>query len=228
MNETDYKREFGIDPPNDEIRSKALEHALDIRKFEIELYWKRATYFWTLIAVTFAGYFAVLSSEKLQDKEYLAYIISCVGLVFTWAWFLVNRGSKYWQENWENHVNMLEDKVTGPLYKTVLFRPPDEEICEKFFTGPWTISVSKTNQWVSTFTLCIWIALIFHALPELKLQSPLSFKHLIIGGLTLGFCRLMCWKGKSYDGVFEHFAKKIESKIIERNDRQNSANTPPT
>ena len=28
----------------------ALEHALDIRKFEIELYWKRAAYVWAFIA----------------------------------------------------------------------------------------------------------------------------------------------------------------------------------
>jgi hypothetical protein len=36
-----------------------LGFALDIRKFEIELYWKRATYFWTFIGATFAAYGAV-------------------------------------------------------------------------------------------------------------------------------------------------------------------------
>lgn len=35
---------------------KALNQALDIRKFEIELYWKRATYFWTFIGATMAGF----------------------------------------------------------------------------------------------------------------------------------------------------------------------------
>ena len=30
-------------------RALALEHALEIRKFEIELYWQRATYFWTFL-----------------------------------------------------------------------------------------------------------------------------------------------------------------------------------
>ena len=33
-----------------------LAFAADIRKFEIELYWKRATYYWTFIAAAFAGY----------------------------------------------------------------------------------------------------------------------------------------------------------------------------
>ncbi|MEJ0010770.1 MAG: hypothetical protein WDN72_10050 [Alphaproteobacteria bacterium] len=80
------------------IRKKAklaLKYALDTRKFEIGLYWRRATYFWTLIAAAFAGYFAILSAEHLPDSHYLAFIIGCIGLFFTWAWFLVNRGSKY-------------------------------------------------------------------------------------------------------------------------------------
>jgi hypothetical protein len=93
--EKDYKQSFGLGNPLDTIKAKAaLEHALDIRKFEIGLYWQRAAYFWALIAAAFAGYFAILSAEKLPEKEYLAYIVSCIGLLFTWAWFLVNRGRK--------------------------------------------------------------------------------------------------------------------------------------
>jgi hypothetical protein len=99
--ENNYKQSFGLGQPPDKAKAKAaLELALDIRKFEIGLYWQRAAYFWALIAAAFAGYFAILSADKLTDKEYLAYIVSCIGLIFTWAWFLVNRGSKYWQENW--------------------------------------------------------------------------------------------------------------------------------
>lgn len=37
------------------VRKKALENILDIRKFEIEMYWKRATYFWTFIGAVFVG-----------------------------------------------------------------------------------------------------------------------------------------------------------------------------
>ncbi|MDK7224247.1 hypothetical protein QP468_13575, partial [Proteus mirabilis] len=94
----------------------ALEKALDIRKFEIELYWKRATYFWTFIGVTFAGFFAVQTSSSL-NKQDISVVLSCLGIIFSWAWFCVNRGSKFWQENWEKHVDNLEDKIIGPLYK---------------------------------------------------------------------------------------------------------------
>ena len=51
----EYRNEFLADK---EIRTKALERALDIRKFEIDLYWKRAAYFWTFIAATLAGFIA--------------------------------------------------------------------------------------------------------------------------------------------------------------------------
>ncbi len=42
-----------------DLKKRALERAIDIRKFEIDLYWKRAAYFWTFIAATSAGFFAI-------------------------------------------------------------------------------------------------------------------------------------------------------------------------
>ena len=64
----------------------ALQWALDTRKFEIEMYWKRAGYFWTLIGVAFAGYFAILSNEGVNFDRFLyAYIVACIGLVFSFA-----------------------------------------------------------------------------------------------------------------------------------------------
>src|SRR5437879_13922105 len=80
-----------------EKRKLAHELALEIRKFEIELYWKRATYFWTLIAATFAGFFA-LASQSSVSHPILPFLLSCIGLVLSTSWYLVNRGSKYWQE----------------------------------------------------------------------------------------------------------------------------------
>ena len=89
--ETEYRKAFELDSDKSDKPAKALEYALDIRKFEIELYWKRGTYFWTLIAATFAGYFAVLAAETIENKLFNAYVLACIGFVFTLAWFLVNR-----------------------------------------------------------------------------------------------------------------------------------------
>jgi hypothetical protein len=132
----------------------ALEQALDIRKFEIELYWKRATYFWAFIAVTFAGYFAVLGiqNEDLLIKKNLAlFLINSLGIMFSFSWFLVNRGSKFWQNNWERHVDLLEDTKMGPLYKTVIELDRKPKLYEEA-----KYSVSKINQLLSLYMVVIW------------------------------------------------------------------------
>lgn len=98
---------------------------------------------------------------KLLNKQFYAYVIGIIGFVFTWAWFLANRGSKYWQENWENHAAMLEDETIGPLFKTTLHRPKSDDWVENIITGPANFSVSKISQWVSMFTLLIWVVLIW-------------------------------------------------------------------
>ncbi len=193
--EHDYRRSFGLGHPPDKNKAKAaLDLALDIRKFEIGLYWQRAAYFWALIAAAFAGYFAILSADHLRDKEYLAYIVSCIGLVFTWAWFLVNRGSKYWQENWENHVDMLEDSIVGPLYKTILHRSDKECFfgkLEQYVLGPQAISVSKVNLIASIFTISIWITLLLHSLLPIHTGGPISWKHVAVGTITVIFMGIM-------------------------------------
>ena len=58
----EYKDKFGLDKPGSN-KGEALKYALEIRKFEIDLYWKRATYFWTFIAAALAGYFLIQKSE---------------------------------------------------------------------------------------------------------------------------------------------------------------------
>jgi uncharacterized membrane protein len=215
--EHDYKQSFGMgNPPDKEKAKKALEIALDNRKFEIGLYWQRAAYFWALIAAAFAGYFAVLSAESthLHDKEYLAYILSCIGLIFTWAWFLVNRGSKFWQENWENHVDMLEDHIVGPLYKTVLHRSGNGSLVERWIVGPRAVSVSRVNQWVSLFTICIWLTLLTHSVQEAHITRVDLWRYVIVGAVTLIFATIMMYGVKTNLGAQKHVVKHRRSQII--------------
>jgi hypothetical protein len=134
---------------------EAYKIAIDTRKFEIELYWKRTTYFWAFIVTTFAGYGWTLKSKSTSDDNFLALLLSCFGLILSVSWFLANKGSKQWQENWENHIELLEDKITGPLYKISLKRKNSS-----FFTGPGDYSVSKINQLISIFVAIVWIILI--------------------------------------------------------------------
>lgn len=213
--EDEYKESFGLgETPNLGKAEKALNLALDIRKFEIGLYWQRAAYFWALIAVAFAGYFAILGSEHLEDKEFLAYIVSCIGLIFSWAWFLVNRGSKYWQENWENHVDMLENQIIGPLYKTILHRPEDRDFFEKHIFGPQAISVSTVNLMVSIFTIMIWVVLLVHSLPPFHYTWAVSWKHVLLGVVTLAVMLYMRFGAGTSLGSHQHAVTKRRSEIV--------------
>lgn len=98
-------------------KEKVFERAHDIRKFEIELYWKRTTYFWAFIAVSFSGYFAILTSRNIHFQEQYLFLIESIGFIFSLGWFFVNKGSKHWQLNWEKLIDSLEDDITGPLMK---------------------------------------------------------------------------------------------------------------
>lgn len=198
--EDQYMQLFGLgQPPDPKKAEAALQHALDIRKFEIGLYWQRATYFWALIAAAFAGYFAVLAAEHMSapEKAFNAFVIACLGLIFSLSWFLANRGSKYWQENWENHVDMLEDGITGPLYKTILHRPPNKNPLSRLIEGPAPFSVSQINQWVSIFTLVIWLCLIWDVLPAFDLKAEISGRYAAISAVTAVAAGLLLLRTKS-------------------------------
>ena len=100
---------------------KAYDTAADIRKFEIELFWKRATFFWAFITAIYVSYFQVLTLIHKCEHGYISLVIlAALGLFFCFSWLLSSKGSKHWQENWEEHLNILEDEITGPLYKTYL------------------------------------------------------------------------------------------------------------
>ncbi|MFD4820868.1 RipA family octameric membrane protein [Peribacillus butanolivorans] len=138
---------------SNEVTKEALKQALDIRKFEIEMYWKRATYFWTIIGVIFAGYFLLMSKDVLDSQPTLIFLLNCIGFIFSLSWYLVNRGSKFWQNNWEKHVDLLEDKVMGPLYKTVI---QNSNLKIYHLHKEYNYSVSKINQILSLIVTIIW------------------------------------------------------------------------
>lgn len=152
-------------------RKEALEQALDIRKFEIGLYWERAKYFWGFSAAIFAGYFLYLTKVQ-SHSDNIQFAIACIGLMFTYSWLLVNKGSKFWQNNWERHVDLLENEFQGPLYKTVLLR---SEVFQKTtffsrFTREYPFSVSKINQLLSAYLSGVWVVL--GGVPFIKEQFP--------------------------------------------------------
>jgi hypothetical protein len=136
---------------------EALKQALEIRKFEIEMYWKRAQYFWAFLITIYGSYFIVYAkTSPVEDyqRDLILLILSTMGMFFSVGWHVVNRGSKFWQNNWEHHVDALEDYVYGPLYKTIIARTDYgiHIVGDCYFTPvhPYPFSVSKINCLLSS------------------------------------------------------------------------------
>jgi len=161
---------------NDHICRKkakaALTRAHDIRKFEITMLWERAKYVATFQTLLFAALGVAFSAEILASDDssgnhestvvYILRLIICVvGVYSSFFWCLINKGSKFWHENWERHIDFLEDEFDGKLHKTVLHK-----------IGRRPYSVSRVNISISQMFFVAWFALLaiiaFDSLQVLK------------------------------------------------------------
>lgn len=145
-----YKALFG-DPKNLE---PALKTAMEERKLEIDMYWKRAAYFWTLIGASFVGFFS--ANQIIGRHSAVPFLIACLGVAFSFSWYLVNRGSKRWQENWERHVELLEEATYGPLHRITL---DAGEYRLRHLHRAYGFSVTRVNQLLSALVVCFWTIL---------------------------------------------------------------------
>jgi hypothetical protein len=213
-----YKKQF--DEPSewnkdtqkesDSRAGRALAYATDIRKFEIELYWRRATYFWAFIGAAFAGY-ALTYKTSADHEPWLSLLFSSLGLVFAFAWYLVNRGSKFWQNNWERHVDMLEDMTLGPLYKTfatdISSRNP--------LTAPGAFSVTKINQILSVFVSLVWVTLFAKSLLPISLDLEFSLGKFAVCSITV-ICLWMLYflcRSSNEQTVTKFTSRKVKTEI---------------
>lgn len=162
-----------------EHQENALKTALDTRKFEIEMYWKRATYFWAFIAATFAAYFLLLTSDKAIQIKGFTIVVSAIGYFFSLGWYFVNRGSKLWQSNWERHVDFLESEIQGPLFAYI--KIPEHKF--KKLSGEYPFSVSKINQLLSFMMVVFWFSTfifsIFYCFNKLWINNAWQIYYLL-------------------------------------------------
>ncbi len=125
---------------------QSLNLAHELRKFEIELYWKRATYYWAFIALILTGFSYLISIALQQSLSYkynmfylglITYLLSVLGYFMSLCLTFINIGSKFWQSNWERHVDLLE-KIAGiNIYKL------------KLDSGRDPISINRVNVAIS-------------------------------------------------------------------------------
>ncbi|MBA0215333.1 RipA family octameric membrane protein [Pectobacterium brasiliense] len=138
------------------ILKEAYEKSHQIRNLELDLYWKRATYCWTLIAalITICGllFSTYFKSENVNDRDesILIFIggISMVGVFVTIISSLIFRSGEYWKRNWESHVSMLEPLFSGRIYSTHIV------------PSRYRSSISKLNTSLFNIILCCWIVIL--------------------------------------------------------------------
>jgi hypothetical protein len=199
----EYKKSFiessALPDKANEIHRKAYEIANDNRKFEIDNYWKRANYYWLFQASVYAGYFYSITAENdkyICKNPEIIVGITCLGFLTALAWHFSNKGSKKWQENWENHVDELENGITGPLYKTINNN------------GTW--SVSKINELVSLFSVIAWVPLGFKTIHNFWNFNILAFGIYVLILSLIVFVFLLLGRGSDSYKKHEFFKRGEE------------------
>jgi hypothetical protein len=147
----------------------AYKKAWECRDFEIDKFWSRSAFFWGFIVLIFTGYLTVITKEHNSfyvQIEYLDLYLMLLGFLFTLAWLLVIKGSKAWQENWEAHIDHLENFISGPLYKTVWYSKQN-----KFY------SVSKINEILALITLLLWVGIFCQYISQYKICIPFLYQN---------------------------------------------------
>lgn len=175
-----------ISSPSLDAQKAALARAHELRKFEIENYWKRATYFWAfqLAAFTLLGLLwkeTVGPPPNLHENALM--IPSGLGAITGLVGWMTARGSKFWQENWECHVDMLETSLEGRLTQVVFIR------------GGSKFSVSRVNEKLLFVITAGWF-LLFAALVFLPMLSNVSeTMQRVFGFLVLGCACAFVYEG---------------------------------
>lgn len=153
---------------------KAFETANDCRKFETKFFWQRGTYYWAFILASFTAHFACMGNffdgkpisfcdiKDLPDFSLLALAVTAFFcFFFSYAWVIVNKGSKFWQENWEKHIGNLEEKTVGHLFNVVMNENNTEECSPNIFScKSYRYSVARMTQ-VTALVLMVASFLLF-------------------------------------------------------------------
>lgn len=175
---------------------------LDLRKFEIENFWKRALFFWGTLALVLIAYSKNDLGHKYQP------IISFIGLLYNIVFSLSLRGSKYWQEHWEVMATAYENKNNFSLVNEASYEPN----FKSFFTYPYRFSVSKLTMLLSDSTVLMWFMLWLKDIISLALSKDQLKDHLFANLYVILFhvVILIYWAFFFSYGKVYHKRKKKE------------------
>lgn len=147
-----------------ELEKLEFEKSLELRNFEIKNFWTRAWFFGALMVAIASAYFEVSKDDTKPSAKYQIYL-AFLGLLVSLFQCLMNRGSKYWQERWENKTKNRESQLGIDVTKT---KGPDERWLldagtlaknENFFSLPRRYSVTKLTILVWDIITIAWCSL---------------------------------------------------------------------
>ena len=193
-----FGKGFSEKKKTDQERVKAaLKLAHEIRQFEIRLYWQRSFFFWGFLIILFTGLFFLIGTkqefsilakteqefsilDKTEQKSFIRenellfsvflFVLCCLGLLVSFAWLYIHKGSRTWQKNWEYHIDFLEDKITGKLHKSAIGERSE------FFSPSQihkTIIQAFIIVWLS-LVICTAYGLYYQFISYLKIENPYS------------------------------------------------------
>lgn len=142
---------------------KRLQYAAEVRQFEIGLFWQRSLFFWGFSGAALVAYSAFTQPE---DRD-LRFMIACFGFLCSLAWTLANRGSKYWQEAWEQKVESAQEAVLG----IKLFSDIAPLKKQGIVWSARRYSVTRLTIALSDATTIAWVALGANASPGLAWKA---------------------------------------------------------
>lgn len=144
------------------------EKIFELRKFEIENFWKRTLFFWGTITIIYAGYFSA-------SLGYFQIIVPLIGVLFNVIFSLSTRGSKYWQEHWESIAIVYENELNFKLFSTGTSNLIDKHN-KSILTKPYRFSVSKLTMLLGDLSVLTWIILWIKELFDLFSKNILRFE----------------------------------------------------
>ena len=149
-----------------------------------------------------------MTAEKdtidIFQQEWLLLLLAALGFLLSLLWYMANRGSKFWQENWEAHIEELSTHLGIPIFGIIKSR----EHSIRNLMQEYPFSVSKVNQMVSLIITFAWLLMLCKEMRLSKLLENITFHewHKVLAGgivIMLSFIIIICCKG---------FAAKVSRK----------------
>lgn len=165
---------------NEELENKKLEIALENRKLELNFFWQRSAAFWVFNAAALAGLQYFSSTENI----FITIGICFLGFVAALTWSLVNRGSKFWYEHWENRI--FEDQALKDWFDPDTTSKP---VKEGFYRR--RFSPSRLLIVLSDHVTVVWLVILIVQI----MKNSSDVETILIAPLTtyLGNWLLECW-----------------------------------